>query len=390
MDMPTSLFEKSLALFVIFLMGFSVLGATGGKFNGGVIAVFPVFNISGGPAPVKEIREAFTKSLKEEGLNILENEIVDSTLAKHRIRYSGGVDSQTARAFKEDSGAGAILIISLELFSDRIPPKLALTARLVSTEENLALLWMDDEGISGDEAPGLLGLSRVDNSDALIRKTVKALSGSLAESSGDTGKGMDIPEKRKKFQPKVFYRSPVLIQHKNYRVAVLPFYNRSERKYAGDILALHFVRWLKTRENISVIEPGSAYNESLQSRIIMDDGLSLANADILFNNLDVDLIVTGNVMDYQDYLWSSAPGKDISEIEGESSAPVSGGWGIAGKTKVDFSVQIIERKSREVVWSSRSYNQGDDGVYFFGIGKEDTAHALASQMVQSVIGMIFQ
>jgi TolB-like protein len=387
--MPINLFNKSVTIFVIFLTGFLGLGAKGGHPSGETIAVFPVYNISGQPAPIKEIREAFTKSLKAKGLNVLENDIVDSTLAKHRIRYLGGVDSETARSFKEDTGAEAILIMSLELFSDRTPPKLALISRLVSTEENPVLQWMDDAGVSGDDSPGLLGLSRIDDSHELILKTIESLSSSLTEVLNNGRNGTDAAENKKKFQPKQFYRSPVLATNKNYRVAVLPFYNRSDRKYAGEILSLNFTRWLMTRKNFFVIEPGSAYSESLQSRLIMDDGLSLTNADLLFKNLDVDLIVTGNVMDYQDDLTSSVAERGVSELEGES-APLNHGSGAASKTKVDFSVQIIERNSREVVWSSRSYNQGDDGVFFFGIGKQNTAHALASQMVQDVVNMMLQ
>jgi hypothetical protein len=58
--------------------------------------------------------------------------------------------------------------------------------------------------------------------------------------------------------------------------------------------------------------------------------------------------------------------------------------GIWGKPKVDFSATVIERESREVIWSSSSYNEGDDGVFFFDRGRVNTAHAMASQMVQRV------
>ncbi len=96
----------------------------------------------------------------------------------------------------------------------------------------------------------------------------------------------------------------------------------------------------------------------------MDDGLSLAYADLIFSKLNADLILTGKIMDYQDY---QGPG---------------------GKPKVDFSAQMIERKSREVVWSSKSYNEGDDGVFFFDMGRVNTAHSMASEMVQHVVEMI--
>jgi hypothetical protein len=55
-----------------------------------------------------------------------------------------------------------------------------------------------------------------------------------------------------------------------------------------------------------------------------------------------------------------------------------------GKAKVDFSSQLIERKNRMVVWSSMSYNDGEEGVYFFDLGKVNTAHGLTKRMIQSI------
>jgi len=149
-----------------------------------------------------------------------------------------------------------------------------------------------------------------------------------------------------------------------YTIAVVPFFNISERKYAGDIMTTHFVRELNAFENFNVVEPGAVKETLLSMRIIMKDGISLADADLIFSRLNADLILTGLVLDYQDY------------------------QGATGKPKVNFSVLVIDRKSREVVWTSKSYNEGDDGVYFFDIGRVNTAHAMASEMVQAVVKMM--
>ena len=92
----------------------------------------------------------------------------------------------------------------------------------------------------------------------------------------------------------------------------------------------------------------------------MEEGVSLANADIIFGVLNVDLILSGEVLDYQDY------------------------QGTLGTPKVNFSVLLIDRKSRRVVWSSDSYNQGDDGVVLFDWGKVNTAYTMTSQMAQAI------
>jgi len=147
-------------------------------------------------------------------------------------------------------------------------------------------------------------------------------------------------------------------------LAVLPFFNKSERKYGGEIMQLQFVKNLKELKNFEIIEPGLVRQQFLAMRIIMDQGVSLADADAIFSTLDADLVVSGDLITYQDY------------------------QGIWGTPKVDFSVLFVDRKGRKVVWSSTSYNEGDDGVFFFDLGRVNTAYAMASQMTQR-IGKMF-
>ena len=330
------------------------------------IAVLPVYNLSGMPAPLSDIRQSLINSFKKQGLNLLDKEALTRLIAKHRIRYIGGINEIAAKALRTETGTEAVLITSLELYSEVSPPKVALTSRLVSTGNNTKILWMKGVGLAGDDSPGILGLALIENPQTLLKKAVQNITASLAEYLSDQRYGIDTSKKRKKFRPKVIYRSPILDPRIKHRVAVLPFFNLSERKYAGEIIALHFIRQLRSYENFDIIEPGEVRQALLGLRTIMDDGLSLASANAILGRLNADLILTGKIMDYQDY------------------------QGSAGKPKVDFSAQLIERKSREVVWSSKSYNEGDDGVYFFDRGRVSTAHVMASEMVSHVVDMIVE
>ncbi len=325
------------------------------------MAVLPVYNLSGTPAPLNDIRQLLIKRLKRQGLNIIDEEVLEGVMAKHRIRHVGGINTVTAKAFKNEAGTATILITSLELYSEKYPPKIAVTSRLVSAGNTSSILWMEGIGLAGDDSPGILGFGLIENPRTLLKMAVHRLAASLAGYLSDQSYRMGHVKKRKKFRPKIIYRSPVLDSSIKYRVAVLPVFNLSERKYAGEIIALHFVRQLRAYQNFDIIEPGVVRHALLGLRIIMDDGLSLANADVIFSRLNADLILTGKVMDYQDY------------------------QGTSGKPKVDFSAQLIERKSREVVWSAKSYNHGDDGVFFFDWGRVNTAYAMASQMVQLAV-----
>jgi hypothetical protein len=225
---------------------------------------------------------------------------------------------------------------------------------------------MDSVGIAGDDAPGFLDLGLIENPVVLWDKALRSLTASLAGNLAERWAG-DSPEgKRKKFRPKITYRSPAFVSEARHTVAVIPFFNESTRKNAGEIVQLHLVLEMAKVENIELIEPGVVRKEFLALRIIMEDGISLAQSDLVWDALNADLLLTGKVIDYQDY-------------QGAEGAPI-----------VDFSLQVIERKGREVRWASKSYNRGMDGVYFFDLGRERTAGAMASEMARIVKEMMWK
>jgi hypothetical protein len=325
------------------------------------IAVFPVFNLSATPAPLKHIGQLLTDNLKARGATVIDEQVLENVFVKHRIRYVGGLDPPAALAIRQEAGADVALITSLEHYSDVVPPKIALTSRLVTTGHRIQILWIDGVGMAGDDSPGLLELGIIENPDTLLEMALERILTSLSGFLAAGQKVVDSPTPRKKHRPKVIFRSPVLDPAMPYSVAVMPFFNLSERNFAGEIMGLHFVRQLVMRENFNVIEPGVVRHALLRGRIIMTDGISLADAGLISRLLEAGLILSGKVMDYQDF------------------------QGPLAKPKVDFAAEIFEEKSREVVWTVQSYNQGDDGVFFFDWGRVNTAYVMATQMVQLAV-----
>jgi hypothetical protein len=325
------------------------------------IAVFPVFNLSATPAPLKHIGRLLTDNLKARGATVIDEQVLENVFVKHRIRYVGGLDPPAALAIRQEAGADVALITSLEHYSDVVPPKIALTSRLVTSGHRIQILWIDGVGMAGDDSPGLLELGIIENPDTLLEMALERILTSLSGFLAAGQKVVDSPTPRKKHRPKVIFRSPVLDPAMPYSVAVMPFFNLSERNFAGEIMGLHFVRQLVMRENFNVIEPGVVRHALLRGRIIMTDGISLADAGLISRLLEAGLILSGKVMDYQDFQGPSA------------------------KPKVDFAAEIFEEKSREVVWTVQSYNQGDDGVFFFDWGRVNTAYVMATQMVQLAV-----
>jgi hypothetical protein len=327
-----------------------------------LIAVMPVENVTGMPIAVDAVRKSLVQSMKRKGLNILGDDVLEKFMERHRIRYTSGLNRDLGRALREETGTDAALFASLELFDESNPPKAALSVRLVATHGNSDILWMEGVGMAGNDAPGFLLLGLIDDPIVLWENAKNRVLDSLTVYlSGETLRVARRAEKR--FAPKSFHGvAPKFPDGKEtVSVAVLPFRNESTRRNAGEILALHFTRELSNSGNFEVVEPGEVRQVLLRSRTIMEGGLSLPQADILHAALDVDLVLTGIVMEYQDFI---------------------GGY---GNPKVEFSMRVFDMKTRQIVWSSFSYNEGDDGVFFFNLGKVNTAHEMASGMVRSVV-----
>ena len=325
-----------------------------------VIAVMPMENLSGFPSPLQELRESILRHLERYGLKLLPEDRLQEFMVQNRIRYLGGINRAAAIQLKTQTGAGAVLITSLELLDGSAPPRMAISARLVSTGSPPEILWMQGVALSGDENVGLLELNRIDSVEILTQKALERLVGSLADHLRGSGNGKQTLRNRE-FHPQVLYRtSPAPIQ-RPYRVAVLPFLNLSQRKQAGTIMQLQFTRILQQSADFSTVEPGVVRQALLNKRVVMNDGVSLPDSAALFGELDVDLLLSGRVFDYEDY-------------QGET-----------GEAKVCFSALLLEKENRQVVWSSQSCRSGNRGVWFFDRGKIRNAYLLANAMVQGAV-----
>jgi hypothetical protein len=331
------------------------------------IAVLPFQNLTGKAVPLKALRQSSVDRLKSLGFSILEDATLDRFMVAHRMRYTGGIDIDTAQALRSEVGVDAVLITNIELYDEKPPPKIALASRLVSTEKQVSILWIDSVSLVGDESMGILGLGLIEDPEKLKEKALGRLFDSFATHFSGTlgtlnGAGWG-------YGPRTVFGSPALQKDKRYTIAVVPFTNRSERRNAGDFIALNFAEKLVKSGDFEVVEPGIVRQNLLNMRLIMPEGISISDIELLFNLLDADLVLIGSDFDYQDP------------------------QGSAGTAKVEFSMDVIYRTggiftSGRIIWSSRSDNEGDDYMYAFDWGKVYTAHELTSRMTERILRML--
>jgi len=325
------------------------------------IAVFPVDNLSGAFAPLKEVRHAWTGKVRKLGFELLDDEMMEQILAKHRIRYTGGVDTLTARAFREEGGVEAILVTSLEFYSDTFPPKVALLSRLVTTEERPRIKWMDAVAVSGDDAPGVLGLGILNDIGRVQGVALQRLTDSLALWADRGTSPCDPAPSARKYQPKLVSKPRPIEGARKIAVAVVPFYNTSTRRSAGQLSQLHFLRQLACLPNVEAVEPGLLREKMLAIRMVMREGVSTRDVDVLSYVVGADYVLSGTVFDYLD--------------------PVGG----TGAPRVDITSVLTDKADRKLVFASKSYANGNDDVFFYDVGLEKNAGNLADKMTSSVV-----
>jgi hypothetical protein len=327
------------------------------------IAVMPIYHLGGTPAPLDDIRRRLVSGLNRAGFDLVAEDELQAFIRRHRLRYVGGIDRETAAALRTETGARAVLITSLEFYNAYPPPKISIAWRLVATDETLRILWTDGVGLAGDDHPGLLELGMIEDPRALLEIASNHLVSSLARQQASP-KTPAIPPVDSALPPDTAYRNPSLLSTAGPRVAVLPFLNSSLRKHAGEIVALQFLRSLGSHPEYELLEPGAIRETLLEARIVMGDGISLADAQILFSRLNVDLLLSGQVLQYEDY------------------------QGPSGKARVCFSATLFERSSRRTAWNVQSCKDGEQRVWFFDFGKYRTAHALAGAMAEGAVRSI--
>jgi hypothetical protein len=186
----------------------------------------------------------------------------------------------------------------------------------------------------------------------VVSRLVGSLEGFLA---GRSAPADTCPDGRGSV-PRSAYARPVRLGAERVRVAVVPFVNESGRRDAGEVAMLALVRQLVVEPGLKVFEPGVVRATLLNHRVILEGGVTHEAARIALGVLEADVVVAGNVHVYD-----------------ESAVPV-----------LEFSATALSTRDNRPVWQSTSFERGDTGVFFFGVGRVSTANALLCGVARSV------
>jgi hypothetical protein len=315
--------------------------------------------------PLEEVQAALEDAFTSRGFAVLPREDLEAFFRRHRVRYTAGIPGELAALLGTETGVDGVVLTSVDDWGSLFPPRVSLTSRWVAAMPEAPIVWMDTSAHHGTERPGAFDAGIVSELPVLLERAAGALAESLrasAERGGRPERERNVP---RQFRPSSLTVDPGWIDglrsDRPLRVAVLPFVSELPRRELGQILASQFTRYLVADGNVDVLEPGVVRQALLEARVIQDGGPSLPQVDALRALLDVDLVVSGRVTEYED--------------RGEAPrTPYAG-----------FSARGIDTGTRQAVWSSFSYATGDDDVGLFGTGRIRSSIALTSRLVAGVV-----
>ncbi|MBU4186008.1 MAG: hypothetical protein KKI12_14420 [Proteobacteria bacterium] len=146
---------------------------------------------------------------------------------------------------------------------------------------------------------------------------------------------------------------------------MLPFYNGSTTKAAGEIVTKAFIEELYDSGKFEIEFPGNVKKFIIGERIIIRKGIGADHIKLVGERLNVDAIIIGCVKKY--------------ESEGKKNAQIP---------VISVDARMIYADSCSILWLGDNYRRGDDYETFFGIGRIRSLADLSRRVVKELIDTI--
>jgi TolB-like protein len=147
------------------------------------------------------------------------------------------------------------------------------------------------------------------------------------------------------------------------RIGIVPFDNFAGKDMVAAKITDYFQTMMAGSTRYTVIENGTAYDALRRNRIRSALLLDSAQIELLANELKVDYILTGSVLDY-------------TELDNTYLGKIP---------QVSFNARLIDCKTRQTVWTGVTNDTGDRKELLFGVGATRSTDELARQMVQRLV-----
>ncbi len=300
------------------------------------IAQLPLENLTKNRDILKHISPAITYQLERKGYEVIYGDDLKGFLCENRMRSNGQVSSEFAGALRDKFNVKAVLTGSVLSYSTEENPQFGILVRLIEASSG-RILWADYASATGDDFTTILGLGRIKSIYSLVPKVMDSLFSSFHEN--------------------VFYKK----ENSSYKIAVLPFKNNSNVKYAGKIAMYMFLTEMLKNPKFEPIEYGNTRNEIITLRIWDRGAMDYATIRALAEPLGAGGILLGEVHDY------------------------SKGLDFGTSPKVAITARLIDSGKSRIVWYNSHQLSGEKEVVALDWGRIRSVDKVAHNVVQNMV-----
>ncbi|RPI37839.1 MAG: hypothetical protein EHM54_02125 [Nitrospiraceae bacterium] len=300
------------------------------------IAIFEFENLSESDDALAYVMPAVAKLMAGSGFDLLDEKSLDGFLLKERVRTTSYISGGLARQIGKELGVAAVLLGTVYTFSMDSNPRFGLSARLVDSATG-AIIWADYASATGEDFTQLLGLGRVYSMEELLPKVMERLFAS--------------------FSAEPPFKEP----ESSYRIAVMPFLNKSEVRGIGMLPTYLFMVELFRNPLYVPVEFGEVRNAIVNARIRERGEVDYKSIGELSRFLNVDGILVGTVDHYSDGLDKGA-------------AP-----------EVVISARLINARNNRILWCGSYQMDGDDDISVLDFGKIRSVDKVADRAISQLI-----
>lgn len=299
------------------------------------IAVFDFENFSNDGTVINDLMPLVRQWLVTHGYEVVDEKLLAQFLIKERVRSTAYVSTRLVAKMKQALGVEAVLVGAVHEFSTDGMPRIGMSARLIGGSRD-NIVWAGFASAAGDDFSRILGL------------------GTLWEMSQLAPRVVDMMMKT--FSTVPFQREI----ESTYRVAVMPFLNKSGKRDVGMLATTLFLVSLSRSAVFVPVEFGDVRESMVRSLIRSRGQLDYKDIAAVAAMLNVDAILVGTVDSYSDGMQNNAP------------------------PQVTVTGRLIDARKKRILWYESMYLGGDDRVKILDFGRIRTVDKVAYTAIEKL------
>ena len=253
-----------------------------------VVAVLPFINYSTESNAIPMVMEQLFTQLESNHVNYISNADLRPLLRKNRIRSIGFINKEEVAVLLNSLKIDMFLIGSIDIFNNQSNPEISISIRMLDPER-MHIIAAETYAASGSDFEKLFGTGIIGSIDSLTNISVKALVKQLVQE-------ISLYEQAS--------------SNTKQTVAIIPLDNITEEKRCGKI-ADNLLLTTLVQSGYNVIEPGMIKEIMSKNRRILRGEVDFETLQKINEDVEVDMIVTGAVEQYQIQRGSSQPEIEI-------------------------------------------------------------------------------